>query len=238
MTDGCFDLDQFFFTEAIVSRFWHTLSLSCLLKYIQRFTYISGREGYRIPERIMNLTDKIAYRHSIRTRQISMKRFDEEVRTIIDLSNRSIINNWGYSPVTEAEVQAMARDLKPVIQPQGVIFAEDAQGNPIGFAIAIPDVNVLLRGLNGHLFPLGWLRLLTGIKRLRHYRMFALGVIPKYHGRAVDSLLYRALYESLYTPDIWMEINYVLEDNDPMNNAIIKLNGKQLRRYRVYQMDI
>lgn len=200
--------------------------------------YISGKEGYQIPERIMKLTDKVAYRYGIRTRQVKMRRFDEEVHTIINLSNRSIINNWGYSPVTEAEVQAMARDLKPVIHPQGVIFAEDAEGNPIGFAIAIPDVNVLLRGLNGRLFPWGWLKLLTGIKRLRRYRMFALGVIPEYHGRAVDSLLYRALYESLYTPDIWVEINYVLEDNYPMNNAIAKLNGKPLRRYRVYQMNI
>ncbi|MEJ5201755.1 MAG: hypothetical protein WHV66_05930 [Anaerolineales bacterium] len=200
--------------------------------------YISGSEGYQIPDRVLALTDIVARHNQIKTRQINMKRFDEEVRTLIDLSNRSIINNWGYSPVTEAEVQAMARDLKPVIQPKGVILAEDAKGNPIGFAIAIPDINTLLKGLNGHLFPYGWLRLLIGLPRLRRYRMFALGVVPEYHGQAVDSLLYRALYESLYTPDIWMEINYVLEDNHPMNNAIIKLNAKPLRRYRIYQMNI
>ena len=200
--------------------------------------YIAGSEGYKIPDRILTLTDKVALHNQIRTRQINMKRLNEEVRTLMDLSNRSIINNWGYSPVTEAEVQAMAQDLKSVIQPKGVIFAEDAKGSPIGFAIAIPDINTLLRGLNGHLFPFGWLKLLTGIRRLHRYRMFALGVVPEYHGRAVDSLLYRALYESLYTPDIWMEINYVLEDNHPMNNALIKLNAKPLRRYRIYQMNI
>jgi GNAT superfamily N-acetyltransferase len=140
--------------------------------------------------------------------------------------------------VTEAEVQATAHDLKPVIQPKGVLFAEDGEGRPIGFAIAIPDVNHLLKGLNGSLLPFGWLKLLLGISRLKRYRMFALGVVPEYQGKAVDSLLYRALYESLYARNVWMEINYVLEDNWPMINAIKKLGATPSRRYRVYEMGI
>jgi hypothetical protein len=69
----------------------------------------------------------------------------------------------GFSPVTEAEVQAMRDDMKPVLQPKGVLFAEDAEVGPIGFAITLPDVNTLLKGLNGHLFPSGFIKLLTGI---------------------------------------------------------------------------
>ena len=68
--------------------------------------------------------------------------------------------------------------------------------------------------------------------------MFGLGVIPEYQGKAVDSLLYRALHEKLNTPETWMEINYVLEDNWSMINAIAKLKAKPLRRYRVYEMEI
>jgi ribosomal protein S18 acetylase RimI-like enzyme len=167
-----------------------------------------------------------------------MKRYDEEVAVFLELSNSSIIDNWGYSPVTDAEADTMAKDLKQVIQPKGVLFAETADGEPIGFAIALPDINTLLKGLNGRLFPFGWLKLLLGIPRLKSYRMFALGVIPEYHGLGIDSLLYRALYESLFSPDIWIEINYVLEDNYHMNNAIHKLLAKPLRRYRIYQRDL
>ena len=116
--------------------------------------------------------------------------------------------------------------------------AEEAQGRPIGFAITLPDVNSLLKGLNGRLFPFGFLKLLWGLPRLRRYRMFALGVIPEYQGKAVDSLLYRVMNETLYAPDAWMEINYVLEDNWPMVNAIKKLGATPLRRYRVYEMKI
>lgn len=200
--------------------------------------YVSAEEGYDIPPRILQLTDTVAKRYGICVRPIDMHHYEDEVKLIVELSNASIIDNWGYSPVTEAEVQATARDLKPVIQPKGVLFAEDSSGRAVGFAIAIPDVNSLLKGLDGSLLPFGWLKLLAGIPRLKRYRMFALGVIPEYQGKAVDSLLYRALYESLYTPETWMEINYVLEDNWPMINAIKKLGAIPLRRYRVYEMEI
>ncbi len=200
--------------------------------------YVSAAEGYRIPERILRLTDAVQKRYGIRIRQLDMKRYDEEVKVIIELANSTIIDNWGYSPVTEAEVRAMARDMKPVLQPKGVLFAEDPGGRPIGFAITLPDVNSLLKGLNGHMFPFGFIKILTGIPRLHRYRMFALGVVPEYQGKAVDSLLYRAMNETLYSPEVWMEINYVLEDNWPMVNAIKKLGAVPLRRYRVYEIKI
>lgn len=199
---------------------------------------VSAADGYRIPDRILDLTDAIARRYRIHVRTLDMKRFEAEVKLIEELSNVSISGNWGYSPVTEAEVRATARDLRPVIQPEAVLFAEDDDGRPVGFAIAIPDVNRLLKGMRGSLLPFGWLKLLIGIPGLRRYRMFALGVIPEYQGKAVDSLIYRALYEKLYCPEFWMEVNYVLEDNYRMVNAVKKLGARLLRRYRVYEMAI
>jgi ribosomal protein S18 acetylase RimI-like enzyme len=68
--------------------------------------------------------------------------------------------------------------------------------------------------------------------------MWALGVIPEYQGKAIDTLLYRATYEKLFTSDLRLEINYVLEGNDRMNNALDKLGVKDLRRYRVYEMPV
>ena len=200
--------------------------------------YIDAQEGYQIPDRILTLTDKVAEKHGIHVRQMDMKNFDSDVQTFIDLSNRSLADNWGYSPVTEAEVNAMAEDLKSILHPKAVIFAEDSQGKAIGFAVALPDINKLIKGMHGRLLPFGWIKLIYGLPRLTQYRMFALGVVPEYHGQAVDSLIYRALYESCYSADLRMEINYVLENNGPMNNAIIKLGAKPLRRYRIYETKI
>lgn len=199
---------------------------------------ISVDDGYQIPPRILEVTESVAKRYGVRVRPIDMKQYDREIDTLIEVSNASIIDNWGFSPVTEDEVRAMAKDMKPVLQPRGVLFAEDKNGKSIAFAIALPDVNHLLKGLNGRLLPFGIFKLLWGVPRLKRYRMFGLGVIPEYQGKAVDSLIYRALYESLYAEGVWMEINYVLEDNWPMINGIVKLGAKLLRRYRVYEMKI
>ena len=195
--------------------------------------------GYRIPERYITLTDRVQQRYGVRVRSIDMRRLEAEVAIIVDLANRSIAENWGFYPATAEEGKAMARDLRPVVDPELVMIAEDGQGVPIAFAITLPDLNVLLCGLGGRLLPFGWLRLLLGRKRLRQYRMWAIGVVPEYQGRAVDALLYRRLHEVL-TPRgaVRLEANYVLEDNAPMINAMENLGLEELRRYRVYEMAI
>jgi ribosomal protein S18 acetylase RimI-like enzyme len=200
--------------------------------------YLDRREGYTIPERILKLTDLVQKRYGVTTRTLNMKDLEHEVMTIVALANRTINDNWGFYPVTPAEGRAMAHDLKDIIHPQGVVIAEDPQGRPVGFAMALPDVNLLLRGLDGRMLPFGWLKLLLGLPRIKEYRMWALGVIPEYQGKAIDTLLYRKLYEGLGSTFTRMEINYILEDNDRMNNAVLKLGVKPLRRYRVYEKDI
>jgi ribosomal protein S18 acetylase RimI-like enzyme len=199
---------------------------------------VSAAKGYQIPERILKLTDGVAERYGIKVRQIDMNEYDRDVDIFLDISNKSIIQNWGYSPVTDAEAMVMAKDLKRVLQPKGVLFAEDDSGRAVGYAVVLPDINTLLKGLNGRLLPFGFIKLLRGIPRLTCYRMFALGVLPEYQRKAIDSLLYRELYRTLYSEDLRMEINYVLEDNWIMINAIEKLNANRSRRYRVYEMKI
>jgi ribosomal protein S18 acetylase RimI-like enzyme len=158
--------------------------------------------------------------------------------TIMDVSNHSINENWGYYLVTEKEARAMAHDLKQIVNPDALLIAEDAEGEPIGFGLSLPDINMLLAGMNGRLFPFGWLKMLTGLKKIKSYRMWALGVIPAYQGKAIDTLLYRATYEALKELPVCMEINYVLENNDRMNNALLKLDVEPIRRYRVFEMAI
>lgn len=97
---------------------------------------------------------------------------------------------------------------------------------------------MLLRGLAGRLFPFGWLKLAWGLPHLRQYRLWALGVVPEYQGKTVDALLYRAMHEALSPRQPRVEINYVLEDNVAMNNALRNLQVKPGRRYRVYEMPI
>lgn len=200
---------------------------------------IDARENYTVPERILSLTDKVRKRYRVRVRPVNMRNLEEDVVTITRLANESIADNWGFYPVTVEEARAMARDMKQIVHPRALLIAEEEDtGRPIGFAMSLPDVNQILKGLNGRLVPFGWLKLLLRLPRLTQYRMWALGVIPEYQGRAIDTLLYQATYEAIYSDRLRLEINYVLEDNDRMNNALRKLGVRDLRRYRVYEMPI
>ncbi|MBN1310391.1 MAG: hypothetical protein JXB30_03155 [Anaerolineae bacterium] len=199
---------------------------------------VDFREGYRIPERYLALTGNIQRRYGVHIRPVDMTRLEQEVGIIVELANCSLSDNWGFYPVTAGEARAMAHDLKDIINPEVSLIAEDRDGKAIGFSLPLPDVNMLLRGLDGRLVPFGWLKLLVGIPRIRQYRLWALGVVPEYQGKAVDALLYRRTYEVLGEKLDRLEINYVLEDNIRMNNALKKLGVKGLRRYRVYQMGI
>jgi len=196
-------------------------------------------EGYRIPERYLAITNLVQQRYGVTVRPVSMRHLKEDIAVLVDVANRSISHNWGFYPATEAEGRALARDIKPILDPELVLIAEDRAGEPVGFAITLPDVNVLLRGLNGRLLPFGWWRLLTGRKRLAQYRMWAIGVVPEYQQRAVDALLYRRTHEVLNPRgNVRVEANYVLEDNMRMTNAMRNLGLQQVRRYRVYEMSI
>jgi GNAT superfamily N-acetyltransferase len=199
---------------------------------------LSVPDGYVIPERILTLTDAIASRYGLSVRPIDLSRFEEEVELFARLSLTTLESNWGISPITDEEIAALAKDLKPVLRPDCVLFARDAKGRDVGFALSIPDINVILKKTRGRLLPFGWARLVWGLPRLRRYRMFALGVAKDYQGRGVDALLYRAMWERMAESDVTMEINYVLEDNAPMVNAITKLGARPSRRYRVYEAEI
>lgn len=199
---------------------------------------ISVPEGYAIPDRILSLTGSVAKRYGVEVRTMDVSRFDEEAELFSRLSLDTLKGNWGISPITDEEVQAMARDLKAFIRPECVLFARNADGRDVGFALTLPDLNVILKKTRGRMLPFGWARFVWGLPRLRRYRVFALGVAKDYQGRGIDALLYRAMWERLAEPSVTMEINYVLEDNAPMINAITKLGARPSRRYRVYELGI
>jgi len=199
--------------------------------------YGDAGAGYTMPERFGRLFDRIAERYHITIRAADLRHLERDAAIMIDIMNKSIVYNWGSYPVTEEEAIRLARDLKQIVDPSVVLIAE-VDGKPIGFLIGLPDINVLLKGLNGHLFPIGVFRFLFGLKKIRRYRLWALGVLPEYHGRGIDSLLFWRVYQSLGPRKAYAEINYVLEDNVKMLNPLVKAGFTHIKTYRVYTTEI
>ena len=112
----------------------------------------------------------------------------------------------------------------------------ERKGEVVGAALTLPDVNQVLARMNGRLFPLGWLRFLTGRRKVDRVRVFALGVKPQYQHLGVAAALYVAHRQAAARmPQKGGEMGWILETNEPMNRAMEGMGGKVVKRYRLYE---
>ncbi len=196
-----------------------------------------------LTDKLVRVTDLIRARTGATVRSLSMKQFGPEVERIKAIYNRAWQPNWGFVPMTDEEMDMMARELKQVIDPDLVLFAEQ-DGKTVGFALAVPDVNQAFKA--GKSIPSGPLNLPTAItnlmtnkKAINQLRIIILGVIPEYHGKAIDALLYREIIERAVVKGCPVgEASWVLEDNMMMNRAAEMMNASAYRTYRIYERNI
>jgi ribosomal protein S18 acetylase RimI-like enzyme len=192
-------------------------------------------EGYQIPERFKLFSEKILSRkQNITVRRINPKKLGDEAENIWAIANIALKDNWGYVPVDRSVMEDMIKKLKGILDVDAVWFVEDS-GRPVGFALGYPDPNVLFKQVRGRLFPFGFIKILTGIKKVYQYRLIALAILPEYQNLGLDVLLYTNLFNALSPKGIRLEVNYILEDNTKIRNAIEKLNLKQIKTYRIYE---
>ena len=177
----------------------------------------------------------------LKLRQVDKSKFNEEARLILNLLNDAWSNNWGFVPLTESEIAYAGKKLKPIIYEELVWIAE-YDGEPVAFMITLPDINELIKDLNGELFPFGWAKLLWRLRkpRTRRARVPLMGVAKKLHGSRMASQLAFMLIEftrrevvSKFGVKIG-EFGWILEDNKGML-SIAELPGARINhRYRIY----
>jgi GNAT superfamily N-acetyltransferase len=191
--------------------------------------------GTELPERLLRASDVVERRYHVRVRSIDMRRFDEELVRVKALYNSAWERNWGFVPLTDREVDAIAARLRPIVVPELALLAEH-DGAPIGLGIALPDLNVALRANpSGRLFP-GIIKVLWAARRITRLRIFMLGVVAEWRARGVDALLYRRIWEAGYARGFrWAEASWVLEDNAPMINALVRMGFEPYKTYRIYE---
>jgi GNAT superfamily N-acetyltransferase len=189
------------------------------------------------PQRLLDGIDRLGRREGWRIRPVNMKRFKEEVGIVMGVYNSAWERNWGFIPMTEAEFDGMAREFRPVVDPNLVIIAENDEGEPIGFMLALPDVNKAIKPLkDGRLFPFGWAKFLWHKRRIRTARLLTLGMKPGYQRSGIGAALYLKCFqqgaENGYEN---AEASWILEDNGPMRQALEKIGAYVYKTYRVYE---
>ncbi len=201
-----------------------------------------GGDPANLPEKLVRVTDKVKARAGITLRFLDMKLFDEELEEAKKVYNKAWQKNWGFVPMTDAEFDKLAADLKQVLDPRLAVLAEIG-GEPVGVVVAVPDANQVLKYLDGRLFPIGWIKALWYSRKVNLARLMILGVVEEHRGRGIESLLifetFKAAIQSGYQG---MEMSWILETNDMMNRVIQNLGDMYgahvYRTYRIYQMPV
>jgi GNAT superfamily N-acetyltransferase len=171
-------------------------------------------------------------------RPANLKDLRGESRRLRQIFNQAWEKNWGFVPFTEAEIEFMTEELKPLIIPEFAWIAEIGD-EPVGFTLCLPDINVVLRDLNGRLtrfgLPIGLIKLLFYKNRIRKGRLIALGVIEKYRRAGIaEMLVLRVMEETMIKRDITGELSMTLEDNVLVNRFIEAIGAERYKTYRIY----
>jgi GNAT superfamily N-acetyltransferase len=219
-----------------VERFGFRKAMDLYAYEITRETYEGRHE--KIPEKLQRVAELVPKRYGVTVRKVSMKYLKGEVNRVKKIYNKAWERNWGFVPMTDKEFDHMANGLKQIADPDLIFFAEK-DGEPIGFSLSIPDVCEVLRRMNGKMFPLGWLIWLIGKRRIKGFRVMAMGVLKEYRGKGFDSLFYfTTITEGGRKGYNRCEMGWVLETNDVMNRTLEMLGGKICKTYRLYDLTL
>jgi GNAT superfamily N-acetyltransferase len=188
----------------------------------------------RIPERLRNAMERLANRAGVTIRSVRMKELKSEVAKVQEVYNAAWSQNWGFVPMTEAEFNHMAKEMKPVVDADLVLLAEKADGEPIGFLLALPDLNRAFKHLpDGKLF--GLFKFLWHKRKIDTARLLTLGLKPGYQHLGLGAAMYtRLLQIGVSKGYTGAEGSWILEDNHEMCTALEKLGADKYKRYRVY----
>jgi len=210
-----------------------------MVKAKDLLVYQGGVETHHVPvpERLARGTELIRQRQGVTLRMLNMKDFPAEVERIKAIYNAAWERNWGFVPMTDHEIDHLAKAFKPVVIPDLVPFAEK-DGKVIAFGLVLPDLNVALLGnRRGRLLPfLAKALWIIRTKRLRRCRILLLGILPEWRGKGVDAMLYHWIWthagqnQKIY----WGEAGWILEDNAAMNASLEKMQFSVYKTYRLY----
>lgn len=192
-----------------------------------------------LSERQKKVLERIRQRSGLRVREGNIKDFDNEVSRFFEVYRSGWARNWGFAPMTEAEVKHLAKDLRRIIDTRLVIFVEDEEtGEVAGCGLVLPDANhAMTKVRSGRLLPTGWWHLLRGAKTGPGIRIIALGIREGFQARAVGPLIYNAIMERAMSMSHleYCEASWVLDDNHSMNGAIEAMGARHYKTWRMYR---
>jgi len=199
-------------------------------------------KGNTMPEKVVRVVNALRDRERLTLRPLNLKDLDGEIERLKTVYNSAWEKNWGFVPLTDDELDHLVNGLKPIIDPDIVLIAEK-DGEPVGFCLSAPDVNVPLRSIRPgpSLISsyIGALRMIRNRHKTPCFRVIALGVLERYRSSGIGALFYLEVVQRGFAKGYkTIDGSWVLETNDPMNKAIAMMGGKVYKKHRVYEKSL
>lgn len=208
------------------------------LKQFDRFAYYYDLNDLPL-ERYSRGVALAQERYGFQVRCLDLKNLNEEILVIKGVVDEAMPDWPDMIPPSMEELEAEAGKLKQLADPELVLFAENSEGECLGFSISLPDYNYVLGRLNGKLFPTGIFKYLYYRRKIAGIRMFALFVTSKGRRRGVSAALYyHTMLNALKLGYQYGEGSTIHEFNRPMNLDAAKAGGRLYKTYRIYQMNL
>jgi GNAT superfamily N-acetyltransferase len=192
----------------------------------------------RIPERIVRIAEHVRRRYGYEMRQGDLTQLEREMAIALGIYNQALGTLPEFVPLSEAEWARQAEMVRPLLDGELIAFAE-VEGKPVGFALALPDINQALIHCNGLRYPWDYLKLWWYSRRITGVSFKILAMLPEYWGRGLDALLYLQIAQVCLVRGIeWVDMSLTGEDNPTTNRLAHSLGAKLDKRYRIYQLEL
>ncbi|PHS15789.1 MAG: N-acetyltransferase [Blastopirellula sp.] len=180
------------------------------------------------------IADESKRRFDVQLRRFDKKNFDKDVRSFLDVYNKSLVGTWGFVPMTEAEMEHSSKGLKQLIIPELTTICE-IDGKVIGSVFGLLDYNPRIKLIDGKLFPFGFIRLLWNRKKIDRLRLLSANVVPEYQRWGIGLVILDRLVPDLKAWGIKeVEFSWVLESNHLSRSSLERGGAKRTKTYRMY----
>jgi GNAT superfamily N-acetyltransferase len=214
--------------EKLIEDFGFT-KVQDLFSFYGRADMLSG-----LDKKLAFVVQECTRRFDIKLRPINTRRFVEEVKMFLDIYNQSLVGTWGFTPMSEKEIEHAAESMRFLIVPEMTAVAE-VGGRPVGALFGLLDFNPRIKQIDGRLFPFGFLRLLWNKRGIKKVRLISTNVVPEYQRWGVGVvLLARLVPEALAWGIEQAEFSWVLESNHLSNQSLRRGGAIQDKSYRIY----
>jgi hypothetical protein len=209
-----------------------------LLKAVDWYAYL-GPIPSQLPKEIEIASQFAKSKNSnFVVRPIDLQNLAVEAEKVREIFNSAWSKNWGFVPFTAEEIFSMGKRLKSMAVPELALIAE-VDSMPAGVLLGIPNFNQVLKHLNGHLSPVGFLKALYYSRKIDSGRLVIMGVKEEYRKMGLEAVMYARAMKAAYKTGLrWVESSMILEQNNLTRRAAELTGGKIYKTYRIYEMPI